>query len=187
MGKRLLAAVAALAACGGEVIDTTGGSTSGAGGAFESTSAGTTTSASAGGSTPCVVQPEDLDAGFQEPTCADLAVMTVTSPVVKGPDGTSKLAPGETGTIDVSLDEIAGKGFSYYPAVTFTSDVAGITVESGAQFFAILPCTSVDAPGSITVSSDVPKGTMAHIVARVAMLNHDCPDAPSISIPIEIQ
>lgn len=53
-------------------------------------------------------------------------------------------------------------------------------------FYAILPCQTDLVSAQITVASDVAPGTVVTITARAAMLDHECPDAPSIVIPITV-
>ncbi len=137
----------------------------------------------AGGSAECVPQP-DMTGTFKQPTCADLAGLAVSHAVVTDAGGDGDVNVGETAVIDVSLAEIAGLGFSFYPGVVFESDHAGVTVTSDDWFYAILPCQIDHVAAQLTVASDVPAGTLVKITARAAMLNDACLDAPAIVIPI---
>jgi hypothetical protein len=193
--RALLAAVAAsvlfVAACGEVVVSSPADSRSPGGGgstgvvvASSAVSATGSASSGAGGGT-CVPQPEGAG-GFMQPTCADLAVLAVAHPVLTDADGDGQIEVGETATLQVSLDEIAGVGFSFYPGVLFETTTAGVTVSATDWFYAILPCQTDAVSAQITIGSDVPPGTLVTITARVAMLNHDCPDAYSIEIPFTV-
>ena len=138
-----------------------------------------------GGSVACMPQPEGTG-GFHEPTCADLAVLAVSHPVLDDADGDGQLEVGETGSLQVNLDEIAGSGFNYYPGVIFETAAAGVTVSSDNWFYGIFACQSNPVIASIAVGSDVTPGTVVTITARVAMLNHDCPDAYAVEVPITV-
>jgi hypothetical protein len=132
-----------------------------------------------------VKQPADPDAGFHPPTCADLSVLTVSDPVLQL-DGGGNLHPGSVATLDVKLNEVAGKGFSAYPSVVFTSDNPGVTLSTGAQFYAILACETLDAPATLAVGANVAPGTTVTVKAQVAMLGATCPNAYAIAVPIMI-
>ncbi len=114
-------------------------------------------------------------------------MLAVSHPVlINDADGDGQLEVGETGSLQVNLDEIAGLGFSYYPGVIFETAAAGVTVSSNDWFYAILACQSNPVSAAIAVGGDVAPGTVVTITARVAMLNHDCPDAYAIEVPITV-
>jgi len=121
------------------------------------------------------------------PTCEDLSVLAISSPQVIDEDGDGVVSAGEGATIQVSLDEIAGEGFSMYPGVTFESDDPGVVLTGGDWFYAIFACDSYVTAIHAEVASDVPAGTVVNITARAAMLNQECPAAPSVKIPLTIQ
>jgi hypothetical protein len=186
----------AAAACGEVVVSTpsdplspgAGGST----GAVVASAAVTSTSSASsgdggagGGSSACVPDPK-ATGDFHEPTCADLAVLAVSHPVLDDADGDGQLEVGETGSLKMNLDEIAGVGFNYYPGVIFETAAAGVTVSSNGWFYAIFACQSNPMIASIAVGGDVAPGTVVTITARVAMLNHDCPDAYAVEVPITV-
>ena len=188
----------ATAACGEVVVGTpsdplspgAGGST---GAVVASSAAVTSTSSTSsgdggagGGPSACVPNPK-APGDFQEPTCADLAVLAVSHPVlIDDADGDGQLEVGETGSLQMNLDEIAGVGFNYYPGVIFETAAAGVTMSSTGWFYAILACQSNPVIASIAVGSDVAPGTVVTITARVAMLNHDCPGAYAVEVPITV-
>jgi hypothetical protein len=173
--------VTTLAACSGEVIEATG--TTGSGGGATGGGGG-----GSGGApvTECTPQAEGSGGVPLQPTCADLAVMTVTSPVFVDSGGDGQLGPGETGVLTVKLNEVAGKGFNWYPGVTFTSDTISMEATGEAQFYAILPCQSVEANAQLSLLTKIGLGAVAHVKAQVSMLGMDCPEAPSIDIPIPV-
>jgi hypothetical protein len=181
MGRWLtLMTALALAGCTGEVRVQGTGSASGSGGAVAGTGG-------SGGSAPCVMQPEDPDAGFQQPTCADLDGMAVSDPKLVDDSGDGKLSPGEGAVLHVKLRETAGKGFFAYPGVAVTADVPGVTTSMPDWFYGILACQVDDTSAQITVASSVAKGTTVHLKAQVAMLGKSCPGAPAIVVPVVIQ
>jgi hypothetical protein len=186
MATRLATAVLVtmLAACSGEVIQTTSGGSSSSSG---SSSSGGAIGSGGAPSTTCVPQPEGSGGAPLQPTCADLAVMTVSSPVFVDEGGDGELGPGEKAVLTVKLDEVAGKGFNWYPGVLFSSDTISVEATGEAQFYAILPCQSLDASAQVSLLTKVDPGTVVHMKAQVTMLGMDCPDAPSIQIPIAIQ
>lgn len=191
-------AALSLSACGGSVLTGAGvTSSSGTSGSTgdEGEDSGTSGTGGTGGtsgtggtgeSAPCVPQPDDPDADFAEMTCADLDLMTVRNPVLHDAGSDGQLSAGESATITAHLDEIAGKGFYWYPWVKFSSDNPAVEVESSAQLYGIMACQSVEVSAQITVAASVPPGTVVHVEAQVASLNKDCPEAFSISIPVEI-
>ena len=164
----------------------TGGTQTGAGGAAASASSSGGVGG-AGGATPCVPQPKDPGAGFTEPTCADLAVIIVSDPVVKDDSGDGKVSPGEGVTVHVRLSEIAGKGFNAYPGVTFTSELATVSDPGSAQLYAILACQVDELVTHLVMPAGVAKGTVVNVKAQVSMLSTACPDAYAITIPITIE
>jgi hypothetical protein len=176
-------------ACAGEVMVPSGTSDppSGTGGDTGSSTGdgGGGSSSGSGVAAACVPQPEDPT--FMQPTCADLAVMTVSDPSVQDDGGDGKVSPGEGAIIHVKLSEIAGKGFMYYPGVSFTSDTVTVPDPQAAQLYGILPCQVDDLTVHVVVPESVPKGTVVHVKAQVAMLSMACPDADSIEIPITVQ
>lgn len=188
-----------LAACDGSVITadaaasgaaaTSGAGTGGSAGAGGGSAGEGGGSAGAGGSVPCVPeppQPFDPDAGVMKATCADLAMMTVRNPVLHPEGDDDALSAGESAILHVDLEEIAGKGFFWYPEVKFSSDTPGVSVGAEFPLYGIAACQSVPASTSITVAPGVPKGTVAHVSAKVGMLGADCPGSPAISVPIAI-
>ncbi len=74
----------------------------------------------------------------------------------------------------------------YYPGVNFETAAAGVTVSSGDWFYGIAACQSNPVTASIVVGGNVAPGTVVTITARVAMLNHECPDAYAIEVPITV-
>jgi hypothetical protein len=164
-----------------EVPSESGGTSTGAGGAGGASATG------GGDPTPCVPQPDDPDAGFTPATCADLAVMKVSDPVVIDDSGDGKVSPGEGAVIHVNLSEIAGKGFSYYPGVTFTSDLAMVPDPGAGQLYAILACQVDDLAAHIVVPSSVAKGTVVHVKAQVSMLGATCTSGDSVTLSIKVE
>lgn len=176
------------AACTGEVVaaplaEQTGGD-GGSGGGTTAVVAG---GGGDGGAAACVPEPVDPDAPFEQPTCADLSGLTLGAAVITDAGGDGKVSPGESATITVPLVEIAGKGFGWYPGVTFTSESATIDNPGSAQFYAILACQTLDASVGVTIPPSVAKGTVVKVKAQVSMLNEPCPDAPAITVSIPIE
>jgi hypothetical protein len=175
------------AACTAQVTTMTNAAQTGAGGEGGSGSTGSGNEGGAGGAAVCVPQPVDPNAPFEQPTCADLAGLTLGEAVVTDAGGDGKVSPGESATITVPLVETAGKGFNFYPGVTFSSDVAVVPDQGAAQFYAIPACQSLDAVAGITIPPDVAKGTVVKVKAQVSMLGATCPDAFSITVSIPIE
>jgi hypothetical protein len=113
--------------------------------------------------------------------------MAVSDPMVLGPRGDAKVSPGNSATITVRLSEVAGTGFNDYPEVKFSSDVGTVAWPGADAFYAILPCTSLEASGVVAIPSSVAAGTLVRVRAQVGMAQMDCPDAPSIVVPIQVQ
>jgi hypothetical protein len=170
------------AACGGNVTSGPEGSeTGGAGGA-----GGAAASSSSSGQPIVCVPKENGAGGFTQPTCADLDRLVITDPVVLDESGDGAVTPGEKVTIQAKLVDVSGLGFNWYPAVRFETAAPTVTVTSDAQFYAIGACQELDVQAFASIDPATPKGTLVEIVARVAMLNADCPDAFSIEVPIEV-
>jgi hypothetical protein len=164
-----------LCACGGEVL--------------QPASTTTTTSHGGTGGAPaaCTPQPDGAGGTLTQPTCADLGGLTVSDPKLADDSGNGKLAYQESAIVSVKLNEVAGKGFNFYPGVHFSSDTVSVASDGTDQFYAILPCQSVDASAKLTLLTQVTPGTTVHVTARVSMLGSDCPEAYGIDIPIEIE
>jgi hypothetical protein len=193
--------LALLVACGGSVStetagSETAGSESNSGSAGASTSgdpagggggggAGSGSGGDGGASSTCSPKPEGMG-GFMQPSCEDLAVLTVSDPVVTDEDGDNLVEAGESATLKLNLNEVAGVGFNYYPGVIFETAAPGLTVSSEDWYYAIFACQTHPVTAHIELDSDIPPGTVAVITARVAMINQDCPDAYAIDIPIKV-
>lgn len=186
--------VLSLAACGGSVVEGPSDTSTGSGTTTtsETFTTGSTGSFSggggAGGATKCTPA-EGGTGGFVQPTCDDLAVMNVTNPLLVDEGGNGKLKYGESAKVTVKLNEIAGVGFNFYPGVRFSSDSDALSIPApdNSWFYAIFPCESYDASADIKLYMNMPKGVVMYVKAQVGMLNADCPDAPSIFIPVEIE
>lgn len=184
-----------MTACNGTVVDDNEG---GGGAASTATSTGTATGTNGSGgdlgvtstftSPPaeCVVVP-DPPPGDWEPSCANLAPLLVTDPVLVDANGDGKVSPGETATLTVQLRETSGIGMYYYPLVNFTTDAAGVTVTNDAVLYGIAPCNSVPMTTQITVAPDAPTGEIVTVHAQVGALNMDCPSASAASVTFPIQ
>ena len=199
VGLGVVVASVAVFACGGAVVDDagaaaagSGGSASGGAGASAAGAGGHAGGAKASGGAgvggapaqPCTVKPAS-DEPFSPAVCADLSVLAVTKPALVG--GSGHLSAGGKATVAVELSEIAGEGFNFYPGVTFTTDHAGVQVAYDDWRYAILACQTEKMTGTVTVSPDVPSGTVVTVTARAAMLGEECPDAPSTSLTLTVQ
>lgn len=186
----LVCSCLSLAACGGEVTLASAaagasvgeGGRGGAGGGGEG---GGGADAGGGGSATivCVPQPDGAG-GFTQPTCADLGGLVVAAPFVTDADGDGVVSSGESALIEASLSEVAGVGFSWYPGVLFQSDDPAVEIEGQDWYYAIFACQT--HPVKAQATFNVPSGTKVTITARVSMLNHDCPEAYAIDIPITV-
>jgi hypothetical protein len=129
------------------------------------------------------------DAGFTvEPDmCAGLSVLAIARPTIVDDSGDGTISPGEGASLLVSVQEIAGKGFAWYPGVTFTADRPDVEVMFDDWRYAILPCTEESFSAVAKFSASIPRGTPVHFVARLASLNRDCPDAPSSTLDVVVQ
>ena len=140
-----------------------------------------------GGSRPCVVQNGGGWGTGQAATCADLDVLAVSDPVILDQGGDGKLSAGEDATLRVNLNEVSGIGFSWYPGVNFASDDASVSIKAYDWFYAIAACTSYETRATIHVAPGATPGSIVHITAQVAMINVDCPHAPSLVIPVMLE
>jgi len=122
--------------------------------------------------------------GFEEPTCADLDGIVVSTPVIK--DGLVTVSPGETVHLSVQLREVAGQDFMYYPGVSFTSDHPAVEL-TGDWLYGIAACTSVELTATATFSDTIEPGTVVTISGQVAMLSEPCPGASSTSISVLVE
>ena len=145
------------------------------------------TSDDTGGARPCVVQDGGGFGTGLTPTCADLEVLTVSDPVILDKSGGGKLSPGEDASLRVSLNEVAGRGFSWYPGVSFVSDDASVSIKSSDWYYAIAACTRYQPTAVIHVSSDAKPGSIVHFTAQAAMMNSDCPSAPALVVSATIE
>ena len=156
----------------------TGGSAGMGGTAGAAGAAGSAGAAGAGGT--CVPNPDPPP--FAQPTCADLDHLTVTNAYVE-----SDLAPGTQVLLHVTLNEVIGEAFNYYPGVVVESDDPGVTASDGNWLFAILACQSTDVPIQLTVAKSLTPGTVVTLTAKVAMLNQDCPGTDSTKLTLTVK
>lgn len=204
--------VGLLAACGGKASADDGGSTggqagaaaggqAGAGGSAFGGQAGAGASAGAAGGgaggmggtantggsagAECVVKGDGWGDNVN-PTCSDLSVLGVSEPVVTGGGANGSVSAGDSFNLAVVLSEVAGEGFSVYPGVKFESDNVGVTIKENDWYYAIAACASYDASATGKVDPSVAPGTVVTLTARVAMLNNDCPSAPSLKVKLTI-
>jgi len=119
------------------------------------------------------------------PTCADLAVLTLSEPVVTDALGGSTIEPGETAHIHLNLNEVAGIGFSYYPGVILDSPDPDVTAHPD-WLYAIFACQTTPLTPTATFSANISKGTLVTLTARVGMINQDCPNTYALKIPITV-
>jgi hypothetical protein len=176
----LMGCASLFVACANEVI-VEPNDNGGAAGGSSSSSAGSSSSSS-GGTAVCV--PDEDAPVSPEATCEDLDRLVLENPSFSNDtDGDGKLEAGETATLTVTMRDVSGLGFNWYPGVKFKSFDPNITVAADTWYYAILPCTEMPATATITVPPDLPVGTEYAIQAQVAMLNHECPDTFTLGIP----
>lgn len=205
-----------LAACGGESIsDTSAGATGGNGGTVAAGgnggsgaisgnggsgsnggsggaggSAGSAGSGGAqggsGGTAGAACVPREPPPEPSADGCEDLHVLTVSDPTLEDASGDGALSPGETATLQVNLNEVAGLGFNMYPGVAFESDHEGVNIHENDWYYAIFACQTHPASATIEVSPEVAPGTQVTLTARVAMLGQECPDTYAIEIPLTV-
>jgi hypothetical protein len=171
-------------ACGGAVISETAGSAGSGGASTTGSSAISSGNGGADSGAPCQEQPDD-GGPFMLPTCADLAVLTLSDPLVTDALGGSTIEPGETAHIHLNLNEVAGIGFSYYPGVTLDSADPRVTPNPD-WLYAIFACQTTPLNPTAAFASDIPKGTIVTLTARVGMINQPCPNTYAIKIPITV-
>lgn len=111
-------------------------------------------------------------------------MLAIDSPSVTG-DGS--VSAGDAFDLKVVLREVAGVGFGWYPGVTFESNHPGVSISGPEWFYGIFGCTSYDVGAQGKVDGSVKSGTVVEVTARVAMLNEDCPSAPSIKIQLTVK
>ena len=170
------AALVMLTACGGKVVEP---------GSTEETTSTQGGGAGAGGGTVCV--PLNQGGSPLQPTCADLEGLAVRQPVLGDEGGDGKLAYQEKGTIEVTLADASGRGFNWYPGVHFTSETISIESSGLDQFYAVLPCGSMEASAGVALLTPYPAGTVLKVKAQVSALNLDCPEAPFVELPVVVQ
>jgi hypothetical protein len=123
-----------------------------------------------------------------QPTCADLDRIVLVDPVIAADsDGDGLVEPGETATITVTMRDISGYGFNWYPGVIFTSDSPSVGVSADTWYYAILPCGELAATATVKVDPAMVPGKTALIRASVNMLNGDCTDTFTVEIPLAVQ
>jgi len=145
-------------------------------------------SSSTSGGTEVVCVPKDQDPTPGEPTCKDLDRIVLVDPVIAGDtDGDGLVEPGETATITVTMKDISGYGFNWYPGVLFASPSQTVEVSADSWYYAILPCGEQPATATVVVDPDVTPGKTVMIRASVNMLNAECMYASTIEVPVNIQ
>lgn len=205
LARTLLTAFLAfgLVACGGraetEPAEGSGGTGAGAssGGASSGGAPGGGTSTGgaapggaggAGGAVPEECTPKGGgEGGFQQPTCADLSGLSVTDAVVTDASGDGVLSAGEKLTIAASLNETAGEDFMWYPGVRFESASELVTVKENDWYYGIAACQTQPVTATGEISASAQPGTTVIVTARVGMINEECPSAPALEIPLDIE
>lgn len=180
----IAAALSMVAGCNGTVVSENGAGGDGAGGSDtggETSTADTTTS-----STLCVEQPTDWD-NLPPQNCETLTSLIVANPALTDDSGDGSVSPGETATLAVDLVETSGYGMFSYPLIHFTTDNPAVTASNEAMLYGIGGCGVFTLNTLITVSASIPKGTKINVYAQVGALNLDCPDAFTLTVPVQIQ
>lgn len=121
--------------------------------------------------------------------CPELERLALWNPRVEDSSGDGKVSPGERAVVRVVLSDVSGLGHSGYPGVVFEADPSSVTFLADPRdfnLFALLACTSYDAQIEIQAGEVMP-GTVLEVVVRAGSLNRECPDAPSLVIPIPIE
>jgi hypothetical protein len=187
----LLGCASVLVACGNEVViegqnEAAGGGNGSA--SSSSTSSSSTSSSSTTGGTSTVCTPKDDGTVPSEASCKDLDRLVLVNPAISGDtDGDGLVEAGETASLTVIMKDVSGYGFNWYPGVKFASKDPAVNVEADTWYYAILACTEQPATATIKVAPDAAPGTIVTVRARISMLNHECPDAFTIEIPIKVQ
>lgn len=176
-----------LVACANEVIvEEPQGSPGGPSGSGSSSSGTGSSSTSSGAPMECVIN--DQDPQPTQPTCADLDRLILVDPVISDDtDGDGLIEPGESATITVTMKEISGLGFNWYPGVIFTSSDSAVGAKEDTWFYAMLPCGEMPVTGTIKVDANVAPGKTAVVRASVNMINGDCTDTFTLEIPVKVQ
>ncbi len=190
-----------LVGCGGETeadaFDPGSGGSSAMGGAAGAPSGGGAAGAPSGGGAAgaatggaggaeCVLKGEGWPSGT-EPTCADLSVLSIDTPVVTDGGGDGSVSAGEAFDLKVVLREVAGVGFGWYPGVKFESDHPGVSLSGTDWFYGIFGCSSYEVAAQGKVDASVKSGTVIELRARAAMLNEECPSAPSLTLKLTVK
>ncbi len=169
---------------GGEMGGFAGGETGGSAGGEMGGSAGTTSDA---GSAVTCIPSAGGSGGFVQPTCDDLSNLAVTDPQVVDDSGDGVVSAGEDATIHVVMRELGGEDFMFYPGVLFEADHASVDIGAEDWRYGIFACGADELTTHAHFGQDIAPGTVIQITARVAMLNSDCPDAPSVTIEVPVQ
>lgn len=120
--------------------------------------------------------------------CEELDRIVLVDPVIAGDtDGDGLVEPGESATITVTMKDISGYGFNWYPGVVFSSSSQSVAVNADTWYYAILPCGEQPATATIKVDPAMTPGKTAIIRASVNMLNGECTDTYTLEIPINVQ
>ena len=102
-----------------------------------------------------------------------------------GNDGS--VSPGEGVMFNVVLRETSGHEFMWYSGVTFTVDNPEVEMGAPDWLYGIFACDSSNLGVHAKVGAGVAEGTVLHVTAHVAMLNTECPDANSVTFPVEVK
>ncbi len=187
----LIGCASLLVACGNEVVIEESQQSSSTGGNASTGSSGTGSSgtgSSGTGGTTNVCTPKDDGTVSSEATCKDLDRLVLVNPSITGDtDGDGLLEMGETASLTVVMKDTSGLGFNWYPGVNFESADAAVGVEADTWYYAILACMELPATATIKVAPDVLPGTVVNIRAQISMLNHECPEAFTLEIPVKVQ
>ncbi|HMY20257.1 MAG TPA: Hsp70 family protein, partial [Polyangium sp.] len=77
----------------------------------------------------------------------------MVNPVIEGDsDGDGLVEPGETAILTVTMKDVSGLGFNWYPGVVFESGDPAVGVQADTWFFAVLPCGEQPATATIKVN-----------------------------------
>lgn len=188
----VLGCVSLLVGCANEIIiddantKPTGGNQTSSGSSGTGSS-GTGSSGTTGGTGTMCVPVDDVPV-TSNPTCKELDRIVLVDPVVEADsDGDGALEPGESATLTLTMKDVSGLGFNWYPGVQFASEDASVGVQADTWYYAILPCGEQLATATIKVSPDVMPGKTVTIRAWVDMMNANCTGTFAIEVPIKIQ
>ncbi len=117
----------------------------------------------------CSVRGDGIPSGSE---CADLQAVVEHLHLVDA-DGDGIVSPGASATLYLTLRDVSGRGFSWYPGVVVESDPSEVEVQdSYGWLYALSPCEGAQLAIPVRFPEPLAPGTRVRFTARADVVQH---------------